>query len=106
MRKNREGDKGRGGLLERSSVTEERRSNSTNAYRQPSKSEEQDRGEEGSPRNSSVAHNERWKRERKSSRLIASRQRKAIAVANVESRGGETTLDDEKKGRGHLFDSR
>lgn len=105
MRKNREGDKGRGGLLDRSSVTEERRSNSANAYRQPSKSEEQDRGEEGSPRNSSVAHNERWKRERKSSRLIAS-QRKAIAVANVESRGGETTLDDEKKGRGHLFDSR
>lgn len=41
-------------------VTEERRSNSANAYRQPSKSEEQDREEEGSsPRNSSVTHNER-----------------------------------------------
>lgn len=50
------------------------------------KNREEEEEEEGSsPRNSSVTHNER-KGERKSSRLIASRQRKAIAVANGKSR--------------------
>lgn len=50
------------------------------------KNREEEEEEEGSsPRNSSVTHNER-EGERKSSRLIASRQRKAIAVANGKSR--------------------